>query len=94
MPRKIDKHGLTPEQLNELWVNQHGHCAGCNRPLKEEAARLVYDPHTHAIRGFCCYRCTLLSKAVDDLDELEQIIRNLHGEVPASKMYAKLGQFP
>jgi len=86
--RIIDKYGLTPRQLEELWKMQQGKCAGCGRPLKKEAARLDYDPRTHKARGYVCYRCAILSRAADNSKELKRIVVKLHECPPAEDLYA------
>jgi predicted transcriptional regulator len=74
------KFGITPEQYNEMFVNQEGRCAVCGKHQKELKTVLAVD-HDHVteeIRGLLCGPCNmglgmfrddpiLLQKAIDYL---------------------------
>jgi len=63
--------GATVEQYNQMFTNQNGNCAICNRNQSEFPIRLAVD-HCHntgKIRGLLCMLCnTALGRFNDDAE--------------------------
>jgi hypothetical protein len=86
--RMLNKYGLTPAQLDQLWAMQGGKCGGCGKPLARSQARLDHDPKTFKARAYVCDACILLSRAADDPERFEEIITRLHDQPVAEELYA------
>lgn len=72
--------GLTIEQYNQMFIDQAGCCAGCNRPQSAFKWRFAVD-HDHTtgvIRGLLCNACNLsLGKLKDSISTLKNLINYL-----------------
>ncbi len=73
----LKKFGLTPEQYDEMFLNQKGLCAICERHSSNFKRRLAVDHchHTGKVRGLLCASCNSgLGKLQDDVDYLQSAI--------------------
>lgn len=77
----IRKYGITQEQYDEMFEEQGGVCAICERPesrvIKGNLNRMAvdHDHETGAVRGLLCAKCnTALGKFDDDAALLERAI--------------------
>jgi hypothetical protein len=74
------RFGITVEQYDEMFNEQKGRCAGCNKHQSELIKRLYVD-HNHQtgnIRGLLCGNCNLaLGNAKDDVIILTKLIEYL-----------------
>lgn len=75
------KYGLTLEQYEELWNDQGGCCAICQRPAESQYFAVLAVDHNHTtgeVRGLLCTQCnTLLGMAGDSRHILKRAIRYL-----------------
>lgn len=74
------RYGLTKEQIQELYAEQNGRCAICNK--SEDTAKLVidHDHETGVIRGLLCQPCNAgLGMFHDNKDNLLAAIAYLGG---------------
>lgn len=73
--------GITLEDYNQMFNNQNGCCAICNKHQGEFKKALAVD-HNHStgkIRGLLCFKCnTFLGKANDDVNVLSNAIKYLN----------------
>ena len=76
-------YGITPEDYNQMFVDQDGCCAICSIHQSELNKRLAVD-HCHAtgeVRGLLCDKCNMaLGLFKDDQDLLNKAIHYLQGE--------------
>jgi hypothetical protein len=73
-------YGITPEQYDELFIQQKGRCAICGRHQTEFKNRLSID-HDHVtgkVRALLCTNCNfILGNAKDDMTILLSAIKYL-----------------
>jgi Recombination endonuclease VII len=83
-----ERHGITPEQWQELWTAQSGLCWLCGEPLPEDRRKVHVDhDHRHCPpgrscglcrRGLACDACnTLVGLARDDPARLRRVADEL-----------------
>ena len=61
------KYGITQEEYETMLKRQHGKCAVCNRPPRNNGIRLAVD-HCHStgvIRGLLCNSCNPLVERME-----------------------------
>lgn len=84
---RLRKHGLTPEQFNQMLEDQDHKCAICPTPIKEtyassrsraNQATVDHCHETGKVRGLLCHHCnTGIGLMSDDPDRLESAARYL-----------------
>ena len=52
-------YSLTPEQYQQMYLNQNGCCGICkeHRSEKERHFDIDHDPNTSEVRGLLCWKC-------------------------------------
>lgn len=79
-------YGLTLEEYHQLFINQKGKCAICNKPEtqrscpkgKIDSLRVDHDHKTSKIRGLLCSKCNFgISQFNDDIKLMERAINYL-----------------
>lgn len=81
----LRKYGLTIEQYNNLFSNQIGCCAGCNRhqSVFSRSLSVDHDHKTGKIRGLLCNDCNLaLGKVQDSKLTLQNLLNYLNTHTP------------
>lgn len=89
-PEKVKEHskraslkrlyGISLETYNEMFADQEGFCAICDKHASEEKYALCvdHDHNTGVIRGLLCLNCnTALGKFRDDADLLRAALKYL-----------------
>jgi hypothetical protein len=74
------RYGITPEDYDQMYVDQNGRCAICSRHASEFSRRLHtdHDHRTGAVRGLLCHNCNqILGHAHDDPETLQAAIQYL-----------------
>ncbi len=74
--QQLRKHGITPEEFDEMAADQRGLCLVC-----EEKPERLYVDHDHAtgkVRGLLCVNCNFaLGHAKDSIEILHKLVRYL-----------------
>jgi Autographiviridae endonuclease VII len=58
---KLSRYGISPEQYDDMWVEQIGLCAICHEP--EKGRKSLHVDHDHAsgeVRGLLCHCCNIM----------------------------------
>ncbi|KKN77827.1 hypothetical protein LCGC14_0355640 [marine sediment metagenome] len=61
-----DKYSLTVDQYNNMFGEQGGLCAICDKSLKYLKANVDHNHTTGKVRGLLCSRCNTLLVGLDD----------------------------
>ena len=73
---RFSKHGITEEEYNNLYMDQGGACAICNRHCPD-----LFIDHCHlsgVIRGLLCSKCnSILGFCSDNINTLNNAIKYL-----------------
>ncbi len=80
----LRRYGVTPEHYNQMFVDQDGRCAICQRHQGELPKALFVD-HCHStgtVRGLLCMRC---NTALGMLEDNEDSILNMLEYIAKSK---------
>ena len=82
--KQLAKHGLTPNDYDEMLKAQDGSCAICGKTPEENGKRLAIDHNhrTEEVRQLLCSRCNLVVGWLEtDFETYEQARRYLqrHG---------------
>lgn len=73
----IKKYGITADEFDRIWHQQHGLCANCRQPA--DRPHLDHDHTTGAVRGILCHNCNVgLGHFMDDPELLLRAIHYLH----------------
>lgn len=80
----LRKYGITTKDYNEMYINQNGLCAICNkegfRMAEHHKLKLVVD-HCHStgsVRGLLCHNCNrALGLLKDSIESLEKAVKYL-----------------
>lgn len=82
----LKKHGITPEQYEEMWNEQEGRCANprCGAWFEMRAAdfrnalHVDHDHETGEVRALLCASCNAaLGRAKDDVERLLGLVEYL-----------------
>jgi hypothetical protein len=55
----VARYGITEERYQELFVQQKGCCAICDKPSGEKRLHVDHDHATGRVRGLLCYPCNV-----------------------------------
>ena len=64
----MERYGLTPQELDEMYANQDGRCASCQEEISL-LGRSTHIDHCHdtgKVRGILCRRCNSALGFLDD----------------------------
>lgn len=74
--RRYERYGITPEKYKEMFSNQNGKCAICNKEL--DNCHIDHCHKTNIVRGLLCIRCNMaLGLLKDDINFLKNAIKYL-----------------
>ena len=77
LKNRLDKYGLTALTYAQMYKDQKGLCAICEKPPTTEL-NVDHNHHTKKVRGLLCRDCNLLlAQAFDDVDILLSAIQYL-----------------
>ncbi|KKN64899.1 hypothetical protein LCGC14_0487330 [marine sediment metagenome] len=72
------KYGLTPEQHEQIYLDQNGCCALCGDLVAYDRVNVDHDHRTSRIRGLLCNRCNHgLGSFGDTLEGLQKAVNYL-----------------
>lgn len=60
------RYGLTPQQVEQMKLDQNSSCAICGAPLTEKNQRIDHDHVTGKVRGLLCHECNIKLPAIED----------------------------
>jgi len=66
------KYGLTPAQVDALFISQGGACKLCRIPAEPQRLVVDHDHRTGAVRGLLCFGCNHWLKSIEDRDFVER----------------------
>lgn len=62
------RYGITLDEYNQLFKQQNGTCAVCNKPEVGKQLAVDHSHKTGKVRGLLCMSCNLLLRGIEDKD--------------------------